>query len=112
MTSWVMKKDNANYSYTGVGGASTVIIVFSNLYYNVVLAWAIYFLFMSFTSKLPWSHCDSSWNTPQCLRPDWVYNRTMSGCGINETVTKGLVCVNGTLSNISDFTPAVTEFWE
>lgn len=52
---------------TGIGYASVVIVQFLNIYYIVILGWALFYMFASFTSKLPWSHCDNPWNTPQCV---------------------------------------------
>ncbi|XP_021352796.1 sodium- and chloride-dependent taurine transporter-like [Mizuhopecten yessoensis] len=37
-----------------------------NIYYILVLAWAAYYLVLSLTSVLPWSHCNNTWNTPRC----------------------------------------------
>ncbi|XP_072040552.1 sodium- and chloride-dependent creatine transporter 1-like [Amphiura filiformis] len=77
---------------------------------------------LSFTKRLPWSHCDNDFNTPDCLDPEWIYGDSgitqpnlCNGIAESEnTTTKVLkqVCLNGTLRNLSDFTPAVEEFWE
>ncbi|XP_059151400.1 sodium- and chloride-dependent GABA transporter 2-like [Physella acuta] len=52
--------------FQGVGLASLLIITELNCYYNVILAWTFYYLFSSFTSVLPWSHCNNDWNTEHC----------------------------------------------
>ena len=38
-----------------------------NIYYTVILGWAFYYMFASFQSKLPWSHCGNEWNTINCV---------------------------------------------
>jgi len=35
-------------------------------YYVVIIAWALYFLFSSFASEVPWKGCNNSWNTGEC----------------------------------------------
>lgn len=52
--------------FSGIGWATTVIVFFLNCYYNVILAWAFYYMFASFTSSLPWDSCDNYWNTDNC----------------------------------------------
>uniref|UniRef100_A0AAY5L8T3 Transporter n=1 Tax=Esox lucius TaxID=8010 RepID=A0AAY5L8T3_ESOLU len=49
--------------FEGVGIASQVIVAYLNIYYIVVLAWGLFYLFNSFQSPLPWSTCDNYWNT-------------------------------------------------
>lgn len=48
---------------SGVGIASLIIVIYLNIYYIVVLAWVLFYLFNSFQSPLPWSTCDNAWNT-------------------------------------------------
>lgn len=50
----------------GIGYASQVIVVLLNFYYIIVLAWALFYLFSSFTIDLPWGSCDHEWNTGGC----------------------------------------------
>uniref|UniRef100_A0A1A7ZEZ5 Uncharacterized protein n=1 Tax=Nothobranchius furzeri TaxID=105023 RepID=A0A1A7ZEZ5_NOTFU len=35
-------------------------------YYNIVITWALYYLFSSFQAPLPWQSCNNTWNTPNC----------------------------------------------
>uniref|UniRef100_A0A665VWU9 Transporter n=1 Tax=Echeneis naucrates TaxID=173247 RepID=A0A665VWU9_ECHNA len=50
----------------GLGIASQVLVTFHNIYYIVMLAWAILYLIFSFQTPLPWSTCDNVWNTVLC----------------------------------------------
>ncbi|CAL1541934.1 unnamed protein product [Lymnaea stagnalis] len=52
--------------FKGIGYATAVIVFLLNCEYNIILTWAFYYIFASFTTTLPWSHCDNSWNTPNC----------------------------------------------
>ncbi|XP_065315007.1 sodium- and chloride-dependent glycine transporter 2-like isoform X1 [Gordionus sp. m RMFG-2023] len=38
-----------------------------SIYYNMILAWTLFYLVNSFTAVLPWSHCDNWWNTANCF---------------------------------------------
>ncbi|XP_072256183.1 sodium- and chloride-dependent GABA transporter 2-like [Pyxicephalus adspersus] len=77
--------------FEGIGYSSQVIVILLNFYYIVVLAWAFFYLFNSFTSDLPWASCNHSWNTEHCL-DFYKSNNTQN------------MTVNGTSS--------VIEFWE
>ncbi|XP_075066690.1 sodium- and chloride-dependent GABA transporter 2-like [Mixophyes fleayi] len=77
--------------FEGIGYSSQVIVILLNFYYIVVLAWAFFYLFNSFTSDLPWASCNHTWNTVSCL--DFHTSNTTQN-----------VTANGTSS--------VIEFWE
>lgn len=51
---------------TGVGYTVVLIAFYTDFFYNVIIAWALYFFFSSFTSNLPWTSCNNTWNTPDC----------------------------------------------
>ncbi|XP_069716692.1 sodium- and chloride-dependent GABA transporter 2 isoform X4 [Phaenicophaeus curvirostris] len=53
--------------FEGIGYASQVIVILLNFYYIIVLAWALFYLFSSFTINLPWGSCDHEWNTENCM---------------------------------------------
>ncbi|KAF1378862.1 hypothetical protein PFLUV_G00194910 [Perca fluviatilis] len=50
----------------GVGIASVAISFIMCTYYNVVITWALFYLFSSFQAVLPWQNCNNTWNTPNC----------------------------------------------
>ncbi|KAM4747333.1 sodium- and chloride-dependent GABA transporter 2-like [Rhinophrynus dorsalis] len=77
--------------FEGIGYSSQVIVILLNFYYIIVLAWALFYLFNSFTYELPWASCNHSWNTESCL-DFYKVNSTQN------------VTLNGTSS--------VIEFWE
>uniref|UniRef100_A0A673JYH0 Transporter n=1 Tax=Sinocyclocheilus rhinocerous TaxID=307959 RepID=A0A673JYH0_9TELE len=49
--------------FEGIGYATQVIEAYLNVYYVVILAWAIFYLFNCFTTELPWASCGQYWNT-------------------------------------------------
>ena len=62
------------------------------LYYNMLIAYALYYFFASLTSKLPWSDCGHAWNGPHCKT---------GGGGIN-----------GAIVNVTNSTRPAEEYWE
>ncbi|XP_003461825.1 sodium- and chloride-dependent betaine transporter isoform X1 [Cavia porcellus] len=79
--------------FQGIGIASVVIESFLNIYYIIILAWALFYLFSSFTSELPWTTCTNTWNTEHCV--DFLNHSGAS-----------------TVTHSENFTSAVMEFWE
>lgn len=49
--------------FTGIGYATQVIVGYLNIYYIVILSWALFYLFSSFSSVLPWANCNNPWNS-------------------------------------------------
>ncbi|XP_053933043.1 sodium- and chloride-dependent GABA transporter 2 isoform X3 [Cuculus canorus] len=74
--------------FEGIGYASQVIVILLNFYYIIVLAWALFYLFSSFTINLPWGSCDHEWNTGNCMelqRANSTFNVT------NENATSPVI---------------------
>ena len=74
--------------FKGIGIGTITITFIQNCYYCVILAWAILYMYNSFSSTVPWSTCDNWWNTEKCWTP------------LNNASPK-----NGSVNS-------VTEFWE
>uniref|UniRef100_A0A8C7YX40 Transporter n=1 Tax=Oryzias sinensis TaxID=183150 RepID=A0A8C7YX40_9TELE len=81
--------------FTGIGYASIVIVSLLNIYYIVILAWGVYYLFQCFQPELPWAKCKQPWNTERCIEDTYRKNKTL-----------------WVAANASNFTSPVTEFWE
>lgn len=68
------------------------------VYYNVIIAWCLYYMFKSFASIVPWANCDNWWNTPNCTlfkKSSGVV--TENGGPTNRTVPmNSTYCVNET----------------
>ncbi|XP_051173790.1 sodium- and chloride-dependent glycine transporter 1-like [Leptopilina boulardi] len=54
--------------FKGAGFAIVIVNLICTMYYNVIIAYPLLFMAMSIKNKLPWSDCDHSWNTENCLK--------------------------------------------
>lgn len=66
--------------FKGVGYAVILIALYVGFYYNVIIAWSLFYLFSSFTSDLPWAHCNNYWNSKNCTDPK-LFNTSLLGNG-------------------------------
>lgn len=110
------------FLFAGVGYGMVIISGIVCVYYNIIITWTLYFLYMSFRAILPWSSCDNSWNTENCyLHSDnettdvnstsFMWNATSVGNMTHELlkyVNKTDMLKNETVKQI---TPS-EEFWE
>ena len=111
----------------GIGWASVIIVQFLNIYYIVILGWALFYMFASFTSKLPWSSCDNDWNTANCVSSmdaeKTAVESAVNSSGVNATVipTTGTPIMMANMSNFSTVPTAIAsaakvsaaqEYWE
>ena len=53
-------------------------------YYNIILSWAFFYIFSSFTSSLPWASCENPWNSEACRRFDAKNCTSHGGVMTNE----------------------------
>ncbi|XP_074502249.1 sodium- and chloride-dependent GABA transporter 2-like isoform X1 [Sebastes fasciatus] len=79
--------------FGGIGYGSLVVVLYSSIYYIIILAWAFLYLFSSFSTELPWANCRNSWNSETCVE----FNRRADD--LNWTVAENA-------------TSPVREFWE
>jgi len=56
--------------FQGIGYGMCFLSLYIGTYYNIILSWAFFYIFSSFTSSLPWASCDNPWNTEACRRFD------------------------------------------
>lgn len=74
----------------GLGYSMVIVSWLIGLYYNVVIAHVLYYLYSSFTSVLPWTTCDNDWNTKHCLIPtdsQYMKNETINATLENTTTS-------------------------
>ncbi|XP_073999223.1 sodium- and chloride-dependent GABA transporter [Rhodnius prolixus] len=98
--------------FKGIGYAAAVMSCWMNIYYIVILAWAIFYFFMSLRYDVPWRTCNNYWNTKYCVN---TYERNTLNCWkryINETDFTTYCSINNMNVTVKDLTDPVKEFWE
>lgn len=91
---------------TGIGIGSIVALFLLNIYYIIILAWALLYLVFSFQSPLPWSTCGNWWNTRYCVS---MTNSTNSARMLASANSAG---ANLNTSSFNRRFDSVVEFWE
>jgi len=88
----------------GVGVAMIIISMIVAIYYNVIMAYCLFYLFNSLTSVLPWTVCDPQWADERC----YVRGVNTSAPGLEDQ------CVADGIGGCKDLVPQTAEeqFWE
>ncbi|XP_049782955.1 sodium- and chloride-dependent GABA transporter 1 [Schistocerca cancellata] len=98
--------------FKGIGYAAAVMSCWMNIYYIVILAWAIFYFFMSLRSDVPWRTCNNYWNTPNCVNAYERSNLTCWEVPYNSTANSKICAVNQLNISVRELTDPVKEFWE
>ncbi|XP_062586471.1 sodium- and chloride-dependent GABA transporter 1-like isoform X2 [Saccostrea cucullata] len=99
--------------FKGVGVGMVMVSAIVCIYYNVIVAWTLYFLYMSFRAVLPWSTCDNDWNTENCVVGIGnVHNPTRTNASAfslgNSTFYNASSLFNGTMAAMANVTANAT----
>lgn len=62
--------------FRGLGTGMVIVSAIVMLYYNIIIAWTLFYMFASFRSQLPWQNCETPWSTESksLLRPSLKLN--------------------------------------
>lgn len=52
--------------FTGLGYGMIIVSGIVMLYYNMIIAWTLFYMYASLKPELPWSRCDPTWSSHQC----------------------------------------------
>ena len=90
----------------GVGIAMVIISMIVAIYYNVIMAYCLFYLFNSFSLVLPWTECDPHWSDERC----YVRGSNTSDSG-QQMKDK---CIADGIGGCVDLQPQTSEeqFWE
>ncbi|XP_071786818.1 sodium- and chloride-dependent glycine transporter 1-like [Asterias amurensis] len=92
--------------FKGAGFAMAFLSAGFCLYYNLVLAYCIYYMVISFFNPQPWVGCDHEWNTDNCYD-----GKSFGHLDFNDTANSSLYSTTETftstlLSTVANFTTA------
>ncbi|XP_067649167.1 sodium-dependent proline transporter-like [Haliotis asinina] len=94
--------------FKGVGIGAVVLTSIFTSFFNMYLAWPIYYMVKSCSSILPWTTCGNTWNTDLCVETvTSAHNTNMTTPSINASDTITELWENVTFAH----SPA-EEFWQ
>ena len=77
-------------AFKGIGIGMIVVSFLVMIYYNIVIAYSMHYLFSGFQKILPWTKCNGWWNSQETkadcyIRNDFGLSDEQLNCRINET---------------------------
>ncbi|GFQ99977.1 sodium-dependent proline transporter [Trichonephila clavata] len=82
--------------FSGLGYGMVIVSGTVMLYYNMIIAWTIFYMFASWNSRLPWEHCAPEWSTFVLRRAfGEVYGTASTGIGESLPQTDLIIFTNG-----------------
>ncbi|XP_064621186.1 sodium- and chloride-dependent glycine transporter 1-like isoform X1 [Lineus longissimus] len=112
--------------FKGVGCGMVVMIALGSMYYNVIIAWTLFYVGNSFSAELPWATCNNTWNTDACVvrnvNNTWLFdtsqnltNATWNYLSDSRTGGERISTVNDTNGSFPfpvKWTSPSEEFWD
>ncbi|TNN19403.1 Sodium-dependent dopamine transporter [Schistosoma japonicum] len=87
----------------GVGYSVVLVAFYTDWFYNMIIAWSLYYFGASFTFNLPWMSCGNAWNTETCVDFHLINN--------DSDLTWGNVSMQNNYSFVGNKTFPVEEFF-
>ena len=84
----------------GIGYAMLMVSLLVSIYYNVIMAWIIFYLFASFTKEVPWKKCNPAWASENC-REDYLSSGNGSVFNATSNVTSCMQGFSAVYKNIT-----------
>ncbi|MEE6496598.1 hypothetical protein FKM82_002431 [Ascaphus truei] len=103
--------------FQGVGITMVLITALVSIYYNVIIAYSLYYLFASFQSILPWSDC-FEWANEKCSKtPRGFCNVTLpdnntATMNITWVTENNVTCMANTTTMLHDVDLPSKQYWE
>ncbi|KAM9361732.1 sodium- and chloride-dependent neutral and basic amino acid transporter B(0+)-like [Symphorus nematophorus] len=93
----------------GVGIGMVMVTVIVSVYYNVIIAYSLYYMFASFQSPLPWSNC-FSWADSNCSDTHTVYCN-VSGVVVANWTQENRTCPSSNMITVPVQSPS-EQYWD
>lgn len=99
--------------FKGLGYGMVIISAIVCIYYNVIIAWTLYYIYQSF--NVPWKTCGNVWNTENCVDSSGTLGGTLSSVNnstfFNETSSDTMLNTSLLILTNGNKTTSGQEFW-